>query len=679
MKLNELWQRWQYRVAGALFIAASLWVLQRVQGVLPLVMQDEYIYSMQARKIPFEEHDHPNYLHSLIYSTSDLCGIAYYNCAKTYNWVFFLGYVAMVFFVARRFLTFWPAFAISIATLISPLSTYVSLFTPESMFFFISLGALVALWRSVVSEKTGLIVASGAILGLAALVKPHALFLIPAALAAILLSQLPIRSKIMAVAGYPLSALLLKSLIGLTLAGPSGLSLFGSSYSNALWDFINRIFSFATPLSAGATTLEGAPATATLVGSIFLGQFLWLAAAILLISAGLVIPLVAGLRTTNLDGTELTALTRIVLFSIGSMVITVSMFAVLVTLGGDDHTGRVLLRYLEFLFPLVFVVAVSWLAKSIESSVWLRAVSIALVLTGVVWFSTGQGSMTWLFIDSPWLKAISESALALGAVTLVAVASLSVMSMGQQWASRVLVPLFGISYALTGLISLNQLTSQAMTIGPNDAAGIVAREYLSSVPADKILLVGPERPKLLATAFLVDKPGIEYMVLQPFEALTPDLVPNGIEWVIALRSTAVDLDSRFMISGNAWAIFNVSDETNHSFTQSMSGTIVEATSGLSAPSQMGQRMNGESAVLDLVSLPKGQVTIQLEFLVGPSGGGAELSLKVGNVSKANVLPPAGQIVRASLEFISSGEDQLIIRVPETGSNAISLISLSIVE
>ena len=122
------------------------WLYARVQGVLPAVMQDEYVYSMQARKLPLAELEYPNYLFSWLYGGTDVCGLSYYSCAKTLNLVFFAGFIAVIFAVAFTLLGRWWALAIALATALGPAGVYTSVFMPESMYFFFATAALALLW-----------------------------------------------------------------------------------------------------------------------------------------------------------------------------------------------------------------------------------------------------------------------------------------------------------------------------------------------------------------------------------------------------------------------------------------------------------------------------------------------------------------------------------------------------
>ncbi len=108
--------------------------------VKPAILGDEYLYSMNARKVspwdPPIAGDFSNYLFNFVYQGTNLCGDAFYTCGKVFNITFFLGFVLTIFIVARRFLPFWAAYGFMVAAALSPLNIYTSMFLPESMYFF---------------------------------------------------------------------------------------------------------------------------------------------------------------------------------------------------------------------------------------------------------------------------------------------------------------------------------------------------------------------------------------------------------------------------------------------------------------------------------------------------------------------------------------------------------------
>jgi phosphoglycerol transferase len=131
---------------------------------------------MAARHLSMAEAPHPNYLFSLVYQTTNLCGSEFYSCAKGLNAIFFIGTVFIVWLLGKQLFGVVAATVASTATALSPISVYVSFFMPDSMYFFLmALSVYLALRVSSKPSIQGWAIVA-ATLGLAALVKPHAIF-----------------------------------------------------------------------------------------------------------------------------------------------------------------------------------------------------------------------------------------------------------------------------------------------------------------------------------------------------------------------------------------------------------------------------------------------------------------------------------------------------------------------
>ena len=213
------------------FLLAA-WSISRIWTVLPSIMQDEYIYTSQAKNLPFAEQFYSNYLFSLVMGLTNYCGDEFYACTKSINSFFFIGTILLTFLIAIRFLTFrWSVFVASV-TALSPIAIPVSYFMPETMYF--SMMTL-TIWLSlVVSKKESwfLWIVPGLSLGATALVKPHAVFMLPAFMFfAFLYAYKKAGSSwfpgIRAAANVAIGFMVTKFGLGFAFAGTEGLKLFG--------------------------------------------------------------------------------------------------------------------------------------------------------------------------------------------------------------------------------------------------------------------------------------------------------------------------------------------------------------------------------------------------------------------------------------------------------------------
>jgi phosphoglycerol transferase len=169
---------WKNQLMLGTLVILGGWIYSRVWMVNPAILGDEYLYSINARKAapwdPSPAGDFSNYLFNLVYSSTNLCGSSFYTCGKYLNLFFFLGFIFIIFLIAKRLMGFWPAYAFTIAAGLSPLSVYTSMFLPESMYFFFLGLVLLAVLKAATNftwQNWGI---AGLAIGVASLTKPHA-------------------------------------------------------------------------------------------------------------------------------------------------------------------------------------------------------------------------------------------------------------------------------------------------------------------------------------------------------------------------------------------------------------------------------------------------------------------------------------------------------------------------
>ena len=546
-------------------IIAALTSISRIWSVLPAVMQDEYVYSIQARFTPFADQLYPNYLFSWLYSGTSVCGTGFYSCGKSLNVIFFLATLTFIFLIARRLLSVtWGAMIATIAAF-SPIHVYVSYFMPETMYFaFITATIYVAL---IAGSKHKLIwwVATGVLLGLTALVKPHALFTLPAFLLFGLLVAL--RSEggnagksLIASLGQLGAFAAVKFGGGFSFAGFAGLSLFGSSYESSLNQFVSenaqepvhvstQTVSIVSTSVADASVLSAEPSGPGFF-EVFIPHSL-AHLALLLTVAGIPLLLsVSLIKDALVKKQEVSAASQFLLL-IGllslSFALVVGAFEGVVTSLGDDHSSRIITRYYEFLVPLLLI-APAVFAKFVEPKIRIRLIQSGILIAALIFGWVYLSGVNQSFADSILLSGYLSSPAVIPIISVIGIiiALVWILSVGS--GSKLIVfvatPLVLL---IAGFSSQGFLLSQVGTqLATFDVAGQKAHELLQDVDGTKILVVGPMRTQNFTTKFWIDKPSISDFEINETEAL--DLSKLGdLEYVV--------INGNASFSGNAEVIF----------------------------------------------------------------------------------------------------------------------------
>jgi phosphoglycerol transferase len=569
----------------ALFpFALAIWSISRVWNVLPSIMQDEYIYTSQAKNLPFSEQTYSNYLFSWIMGLTNNCGTEFYSCTKGINSVFFLVTVFFTFLIASRFLSFrWSVFVASV-TALTPIAIPVSYFMPEAMYFAMM---TLTIWLTLVVSKGSnwlLWSVSGLALGATALVKPHALFMLPAfAIFAFIYSYKKHSSgwtqatnaAVMMVTGFVVS----KFGMGFLFAGSAGLKLFGG-YESPVQAISGAI---ATPYQESPepglgtspdaapvnsdSIVESAPASSIEAASgldIFLQVSLsHLAAhtAVLALLAG--IPLILSLRIgwsiakTKQPVGDASALFLLVGLITASMIGVVALFEAYVTASGDDHSNRLILRYYEFLLPQFLVMGLL-LSRFTNSALMLRVVQgVFLIVASMSFTIFYPVTIDRQYADSSTLPGIGDSQglfIFVGLLVSSAVAFWIVNpERGNQVMGRFVTPLVLI-FAL--VLSQNKLIEINGTPAYFDRAGWDSRTYLQDVSGDRILVIGRTRTEVFTVKFWIDQANIRDLLVPEGTSLTPQSVA-GVDYVVTLGNITVDFPHELVTQGDGYTLVRV--------------------------------------------------------------------------------------------------------------------------
>jgi len=518
-------------------LLAAIYSVTRVLPMLPIVMQDEYVYSMAARHLSLAEAPHPNYLFSLLYSATNLCGDQFYTCAKGLNAIFFLVTILLVWILAMRLFGLTAAAVASTATALSPLSVYVSFFMPDTMYFFFVVLCVYLALRIAQRPSWQSWIFLAAALGITALVKPHVVFALPAFL---IFSSIVMRKsqagtwlKVGAQQAGMLGAFFaLKLGGGYLLAGPAGLSFFGTNYTAAVELFIagssevtkqNQVvppvpLGSQIPNPTGQAELDQiSPGPQDFIGvfaSQAVGQY-----ALMVLLAG--IPIFLGIRalktvlmSSSPVGQQSAFVILVALLGV-FMIPAVAAFQGLAASLGEDTAGRVISRHYEFLIPLLALAGFS-LAKFLEptkKSRFIQAVLVALAgVYSVIWLpifiSTGLE-------DSSILTGLLFSTVAFYLLVATVLTTVALWALQPaktlNFIAQALLPLVFVSSGILSHVSLNE--SAGVGKANFDLAGEAAKPILEGVPGEEIVVVGVSRTSLFTAKFWVDISGVEHVIV----------------------------------------------------------------------------------------------------------------------------------------------------------------------
>jgi hypothetical protein len=320
--------------------------------MLPVVMQDEYVYRRQVLLLIPAEYEYPNYLFSGLALLAEDSPIGFYAAIKLQNTLAVAIAIGVVYWALSQLTNRSIALVASAVFLVIP-SIFQSSFYMPDMFLSAFLAASLALLLLAVNRGLGWRswpwIAAAVFLSFALLSKPHSLFFVIGIIVFATFELIRSRrlSPVFMVVGL---ALTIRLVTGFFVAGPAGLNLIGLSYSQSIVGAPGRF----SQQSLNATGLGGSGVTGNVIGS-FAWEFLQLFAALSLLTLGLlVLLLVRAFRSAENLLISIIAL---------SGMAAIAAFETFVSANGDDHSERILTRHLEYLAAIIIGLGIHELQK----------------------------------------------------------------------------------------------------------------------------------------------------------------------------------------------------------------------------------------------------------------------------------------------------------------------------
>jgi hypothetical protein len=661
-------------------IAMGAWLYSRVSQINPAILQDEWIYVITSKvDSPWANpatYDLSNYLFNFIYSSTNLCGEAFYSCGKVLNLIFFTGFVLALFSIALRFLPFWAAYTVLIALYLSPISIYVSMYLPESLYYALLALAFWLIVRVIERGERKEWTYVGAALGLAALAKPHALFTVAAFGIFLLIWEFSKRGGLKTISKsvlyFGLSFLVVRLGLGLVVAGPKALNLIGS-YGAA--DAVGEFVTGAGSAGAGdASSLVGAGPVAGALG-LFIPQlsthFLVLSALVGGLLSLLILALIESIRRKS-QSTQ-SSLAVLLLVWIGVLLIVVALFTGWITGGGDDHTTRILVRYYEFLIPIVAIPALGYLfdkAEYLEAKAWARITAMGLGFAASSAAFTGFfTALTVQIADAPGVAGLIGDGEIWNLVGVVTAISIVALAFFPKVGIYVMLAAFSVSMVGTGYVTQNQYLQARGDASEADIAGKFATNY---VPQDEIAgltVITNSRFEGRVASFWMESDNPLLILERGAIAVPADLLPET-KWVLALGLTSLDNFAGNKIVGPGYILYEITNEFDFSLTGSSGGTALESVEGFGV--EMGGLLwteGNEAGILLNRDLPVNAV-LRLEVSAMPGILDQEVQVTIGDSTVILSIKDVYKIAELELTFNNTEPaDEIKITIPEVQSNA----------
>ena len=653
---------WELMMGGAL-VLAFFYIARLHIGLYPMIFADEQNYSRFARLIPLADVTIPSYLYFWVFSATNGCGAGFLDCARYLNLLFFVGAGPFLYLSARTVCARPLAAAVALLCVLAPVKSYTAYFMPEAMYFF---GFSVLSWLAL--TRTGMhwaryAAAAGALLGLMALVKVHALFLLPALCVFMFHAAWrrqprgPWLRMGVAMACIAAAAMLAaKFALGYAFAGKNGLHLLGSFYGDQASD----------SLSAGATLLKLLPAA-----------WLSLRGHLMMLTLLFALPLAALLhlllspRARSEAGDSGVALALYALLMLGAALGLTVFYTASIAGFGPDEGVRLHVRYYDFTFPLLVMLAAARSGDGWSTArrvlPWLLACGLGALLYYAQTALPAQYRL--LMGDAPEITAfglLRDDSLA-RVLVLLELALLAAWALNRQLAGILFLLLFLPLDVFNGEQVVAGVFGPAHHANAFDRAGQFTRAYLPDAERNKVTIAGTNLGDLLRAKFHVDAPDIDIMDLPEGSALRPYQLPGRKNWLLVIGDHALPPGATPVAGEGGFVLVQVNPNNRPLGAVKMSGplqgALLEGAEGLANAEPWGRWSNAKEVRLHFKQALPRQLNLFLTVQAFGPNAGKDFKLRVGDAQTTFEIPTTPQEIY--LQLTTSGtEKTIVIEVPQ---------------
>ncbi len=593
-----------------LFIA----LIFRNSGIYPVVFDDEYRYSKFSRLLPLAESTMPSYIYLAIYRFTNICSSGFLDCARILNAMFFVAATPFIYLTTRRVCTWGVASIVALLALLGPINSYTAYYMPEALYFFsFWLLAWFILRLDDTSDLRSWCVA-GVLLGLSALVKPHALFLLPAIVAYILCVS---RKK---EGGWALQAVrsagifvaftfAAKFLIGYFFAGKAAVTMFGPVYTSIANSTTTNFQRYFELLALSSESAKGH---------------------VLAVCVMFGVPIAFAIKASFefvLSKEQVRSVQNISFFTLlilVDLILVASLWtASVVGVGPYETAERLHMRYYNFALPLLLVIAASQLC--LESTISARKWrAIASVPTGVAILCaiyTHLVPYTPSFIDNPELRGFTYNSTVFYVLSGISFVTLALWVYEARAGAKMFLYLFMPLAVAFSTFYVNRELRQRLVPDVFDKAGIVTKQYLSNEDLSKLVIVGSDLAGLLRSLFYLDNPKSSFEMILKGSGYDFSKLPAGKEWILVIGDHSLPANTFFQLSMNGFTLARATGTSTVDFKKSAWPGVISSTRGLSSAERWGTWSSGDFVILEFsMPLPEKFTVHVVAHAFGPNVG-----------------------------------------------------------
>jgi phosphoglycerol transferase len=657
---GKLWSGW-----FACLVIVLAYLIFRNAGLQPIVMADEWYYSSFSRLTPLAEVSVPSYLYLVLSRATTSCSTGFLECARLMNVGFFVAAAPLIYLVGRRYFRPSLASAVALLSILGPINSYTAYFMPESLYYFCFWLLTWSAFRFYESPVPARAIQTGAVLGLLALIKVHALLLFPSLSIFLIYCVYAHPGN---AAGRFYKALLLVALalasaavvrfgLGYLCAGPNGLNPFGTLYGAQAANSGAARAPLGTLLSLALFNLKGHAIGLALLFGLPLAAL-----------AGQVVS-----RKTGNTSSPYGALTIYAVLVLLALLAATVGFTASIAGGGQETNVRLHMRYYNFIFPLLTMIAATQLsgdpARSARPSIIESTFAVVIGLIIVYGIATLWRPYTPSLVDSPELQGMTSHRNWFYWLSALALASLATWTFDRRKGARVFLCIFMPLFTLLSNIAINHEVKSGGMETQFDRAGIVTRHYLSEPQRGQLGIVGSDASGIFRTQFHIDHRKVWQHMAPQRTAIERKDIPPETSWLLALGDYPTPAGAEVRVKTPEFSIIELDTKLPANFVMEFSSQdkkFLERVVGLSVIEPWGQWSDQENVELHFkTALPRNFSLGLTAEAYGPNAG-EDVAVTIGSETHIVKFQKTKQDVQ--LDFKTDGAQKIVkIHIPKPTS------------
>jgi len=508
-----------------LMIIVFFLLLVRNMGIYPLVFADEYGYSLYSRILPFKDAPLPNYLYFAIFKKMNYCGDGFLGCARMLNSFFYVAATPFIYSIARQVCTKNAACFIALLALLSPVNSYTAYFMPESTYYMTFWIFAWFVLRLDAESSVSSWCLAGIILGIVSLIKPHGLLLIPAILLYIFYIKKQnnkpwMRQTFLSASCFIAFTLLIKFFVGYMLAGKSGITLFGVTYTSMADSATSDKKHYMELLSLALINMKG---------------HLLVIFAIFSVSIAAACSMLGNVGANIKPAQKIAFFTLMILFT---LIVAIGFFAAsTVNYGPYESIYRISMRYYNFVFPLMFIIAASQFSMEPTNigNVKYRVI-IGFIVGSVLIYAVLNrfGAYVPSYIDCPELAVFLDNPVLFKSLALLSLSSLMLWIYAPRKGAKLFIYVMMPIFIVYSMYYIHQQFRKSIEPTVFDKAGIFTRLYVPVQERSKVLIVGTHLAGLYRSLFYLDNAKASCEGIPAESKYDFSKTPKDKEWVLVI-------------------------------------------------------------------------------------------------------------------------------------------------